>query len=133
MMRLVLVGDHLSFRQPLAFMLGREPGLEVAGQAGSLAEARPLLAGADVALVDLDLPDGDGAELIRALRAADRGVVVLALTNDGHRASRARATEAAATGALPTSTPLDVLLGVVRRLAADATAAARPAVDISEP
>ena len=38
--RLLLLDDHLAFRQPLAFMLDREPDLAVAAQAGSLAEAR---------------------------------------------------------------------------------------------
>jgi len=33
--RVMLVEDHLAFRQALAFMLGREPDLEVVAQAGS--------------------------------------------------------------------------------------------------
>ena len=40
--RVLLVEDHASFRQALAFMLEREPGFEVAGQVGSLSEAREL-------------------------------------------------------------------------------------------
>ena len=118
MMRLVLVGDHLSFRQPLAFMLGREPGLEVAGQAGSLAEARPLLAGADVALVDLDLPDGDGAELIRALRLANPRGMAVVLTASASRLDAARAVEAGAVGALHKSCAVAEIAAALRRLAA---------------
>jgi DNA-binding NarL/FixJ family response regulator len=77
----MLVEDHLSFRQSLAFLLSREPDLEVVAQAGSLAEARELLhTPLDVAVVDLNLPDGDGRELIGELHRANAGISVLVLS-----------------------------------------------------
>jgi DNA-binding NarL/FixJ family response regulator len=79
--RVMLVEDHLSFRQALAFLLSREPDLEVVAQAGSLAEARQMLdAPLDVAVLDLSLPDGDGRELIGELRRRNAGISVLVLT-----------------------------------------------------
>ncbi len=49
----MLVEDHTAFREALAFLLGREPDLEVVAQAGSLAEAREALdGGLDVAVLD---------------------------------------------------------------------------------
>ena len=81
MIRVLLVEDHAAFRGALAFLLGREPDLEVVAQAGSLAEAREVLDGRlDVAVVDLALPDGDGSELIGELRRANPGVSVLVLS-----------------------------------------------------
>ena len=77
----MLVEDHLTFRQSLAFLLSREPDLEVVAQAGSLAEARELLdARLDVAVLDLVLPDGDGRDLIGELRRANEGISVLVLS-----------------------------------------------------
>jgi DNA-binding NarL/FixJ family response regulator len=77
----MLVEDHLSFRQSLAFLLSREPDLEVLAQAGSLAEARELLdIPLDVAVLDLSLPDGDGRELIGELRRANASISVLVLS-----------------------------------------------------
>jgi DNA-binding NarL/FixJ family response regulator len=68
--RILLVEDHASFRQALAFMFEREGQFTVAGQAGSLAEARAFLSktpdALDVAVVDLALPDGDGFGLSRS-------------------------------------------------------------------
>ena len=62
--RILLVEDHASFRQALAFMFNREEQFSVVGQAGSLAEAREAASEADVAVVDLGLPDGDGIDLV---------------------------------------------------------------------
>ena len=80
--RVMLVEDHLSFRQALAFFLSHEPDLEVVAQAGSLAEAREALVEGrlDVAVVDLGLPDGDGRELIGQLRRTNPGVSVVVLS-----------------------------------------------------
>ena len=77
--RVLLVEDHAAFREALAFLLGREPDIEVVAQAGSLAEARGALGGSlDVAVVDLGLPDGSGGELLRASPGAK--VLVLSAT-----------------------------------------------------
>jgi DNA-binding NarL/FixJ family response regulator len=79
--RLMLVEDHIAFRQALAFLLRREPDLEVVAQAGSLAQARQMLdRRLDVAVVDLGLPDGDGRELIGELRKRNAGISVVVLT-----------------------------------------------------
>ena len=79
--RVMLVEDHLAFRQSLAFLLSREPDLEVVAQAGSLAVARQMLdSRLDVAVVDLSLPDGDGRDLIGELHRANAGISVLVLS-----------------------------------------------------
>jgi DNA-binding NarL/FixJ family response regulator len=96
----MLVEDHATFREPLAFMFDREPDFEVVAQAGSLAEARERLPGVDLAVVDLDLPDGDGTDLIIALRAVNPRAMALVLTANADREAFARAVEAGAAGVL---------------------------------
>ena len=100
MIRMLLIDDHASFRQPLGFMLDREEDITVVAQAGSLAEARGVLSGVDIALVDLDLPDGSGVSIIRELRAANPQGAVLILTASQDRLMVARAVEAGASGVL---------------------------------
>ena len=79
--RVMLVEDHLSFRQALAFLLSREADLEVVAPAGSLSEARQMLdTPVDVAVLDLSLPDGDGSDLIGELRQTNAGISILVLT-----------------------------------------------------
>ena len=84
--RIMLVEDHIAFRQALAFVLTHdEPDLEVVAQVGSLAEAREALEGPldghlDVAVVDLGLPDGDGRELFGELHRANPSISIVVLS-----------------------------------------------------
>jgi DNA-binding NarL/FixJ family response regulator len=119
--RVLLVEDHASFRQALAFMLEREPGFEVAGQVGSLAEARQLngevLENVEVAIVDLALPDGDGLELIEDFSSQPR-MTTLVLSASLEPGRFARAVEAGASGVLHKSTPIKDIVEAVRMLRA---------------
>ena len=118
MIRLLLVDDHASAREPLAMLLGREADLEVVAQAGTLEEARACLksgAEVDVALVDLDLPDGHGADLVRDLRRAKREAMAVVLTGSFERRDHARAIEAGAAGVLHKSVPTAQVVDAIRR------------------
>lgn len=116
--RVLLVDDHAAFRQPLAFMLGRESGIEVVAQAGSVAEATPLLGRADVAVLDLHLPDGEGIDLIRTLRTVNPACRVLLLTATAGQEEKARAVEAGADGVMHKSASIGDVLAAIRKLAA---------------
>jgi DNA-binding NarL/FixJ family response regulator len=112
----MLVDDHATFREPLAFMFNREPDFEVVAQAGSVAEARQNLGGIDLAVVDLDLPDGDGTDLIGALRAAKPRGIVLVLTANANREAFARAVEAGAAGVLHKTVRIQQVVDAARDL-----------------
>jgi two-component system nitrate/nitrite response regulator NarL len=118
--QVMLVDDHASFRQPLAFMLEREPDLAVVAQAGSLAEAREALGEAtsemDVAIVDLDLPDGPGTDFIGYLRSVRPRAMALILTAFSERERFARAIEAGAAGVMHKSTRPEDIVEAIRRL-----------------
>lgn len=119
MIRILLVDDHASFRQPLAFMLNREPDFTVVAQAGSLAEARSLLnEEIDVAVVDLVLPDGNGAKLVWDLRTANSHSQVLVLTASVDRRDLARAVEAGASGVMNKSARIEEIISAIRDLSA---------------
>jgi DNA-binding NarL/FixJ family response regulator len=118
MIRILLVDDHAAFRQPLAFMLEREPDLTVIGEAASLAEARRQVTKADVVIVDLVLPDGHGAELITEVMAAHPTTMVLVLSASHDAREQARAVEAGAAGVLHKAASLAEVVAAVRRLGA---------------
>lgn len=119
----MLVDDHDSFRQPLAFMLEREPDLTVTAQADSLYEAREVLrktaeegSSVDVAVVDLDLPDGSGTNFIAELfeNTPEAQALVLSAFSDPGRL--AQAIEAGAAGVVHKSSPIGDILSAIRRL-----------------
>jgi DNA-binding NarL/FixJ family response regulator len=114
--RVLLVDDHLSFRQPLAFMLMREPDITIIGQAGTVAEARPLLPEADIALIDLDLPDGEGIDLIQELHAVNPQAFALVLTGYSTNVLVARALEAGAVGVIHKARPVSEVVEAIRRV-----------------
>jgi two-component system nitrate/nitrite response regulator NarL len=120
--RILLVEDHISFRQALAFMFEREPEFRVVGEAGSVAEVRELpaeaLKEAEVAVVDLALPDGDGLELIEDFSSEEPQIMTMVLSASLEPGRFARAVEAGAAGVLHKSTPIKDIVDAVRRLKA---------------
>jgi DNA-binding NarL/FixJ family response regulator len=133
--RLLLVDDHAAFRLPLALILEREPDLIVAAQAGSLAETRavlPTIAGqVDVALVDLQLPDGNGVELVRDLRAVNPEGQTIVLTGDTDKRHHAQAAEAGAAGIITKSAQPSEIVDAIRRVhAGELALPAREMIDL---
>lgn len=133
MIRLLLVDDHVSSREPLAFMLAREDDIEVVATAGSIAEARGRLEehlDVDVAVLDLGLPDGSGTQLIGAVHASNPRAVALVLTSFSDRRILAEAIEAGAAGVLHKSAGLADIIGAIRTLhAGDQLVSAREVSD----
>jgi two-component system nitrate/nitrite response regulator NarL len=116
--RILLVEDHASFRQTLAYLFDQQPDFRVVAQAGTLVEARRAMEGseADLGVIDLSLPDGEGTGLIAELRDANADFAALVLTASLDRANHARAVEAGAAGVLHKSADVDVILDATRRL-----------------
>lgn len=120
MIRVLLVDDHASSRQPLAILLERDPALTVVGQAGTVAEARHILKNVpvDVAVIDLGLPDGDGVDLVKDVSTANPHSRVLVLTAQTDRVHLARAVAAGAAGLLNKAASVDEIIDAVERLGA---------------
>jgi two-component system nitrate/nitrite response regulator NarL len=120
MHHILLVDDHASFRQTLAFVFDQQPDYEVVAQAGSLAEARRALEGLenepDLGVIDLSLPDGEGTELIKDLREANEDFAALLLTASLDRTDHAKAVEAGAAGVVHKSADVDEILDATRRI-----------------
>jgi CheY-like chemotaxis protein len=115
--RVLLVEDHAMFRQALAVVLDQEPDLRVVGQAASLSEGVAKASGGfDVAVVDLSMPDGDGADLVARLRAINPQALVIALSRRAERERHFRAFNAGASKVVRKSDSLEDLFGAMRDL-----------------
>jgi DNA-binding NarL/FixJ family response regulator len=119
--RTIVVDDHDTFRDPLAFMLEREPDLTVVARSRSLSEAKGVLESeelaVDVAIVDLNLPDGSGTDLIKDLRRSHPRAKALVLSAMSEQRYLAEAIEAGAAGIMHKSAPMSDLVEAVRNLA----------------
>lgn len=81
--RIFLLDDHEVVRQGIAELLEDVDGFEVVGEAGTVAEALPriLAARPDVAVLDMRLPDGNGIDVCRDVRATLPDTHCLILTS----------------------------------------------------
>ena len=82
-LRIVLVDDHEVVREGLRALLDAEDGIDVVGEAGTVADAvrRVGYESPDVVVLDVRLPDGSGIEACREIRARWPEVRVLMLTS----------------------------------------------------
>ncbi len=78
-----LLDDHEIVRRGLRELIDGEEDLEVAGEAGTAAEALARIPAAqpDVAVLDVRLPDGDGVSVCRDIRSTHPEVQCLMLTS----------------------------------------------------
>jgi two-component system response regulator DevR len=121
--RVFLVDDHEIVRRGVAEVLEDDPGITVAGEAGSAAEAlaRVPAVRPDVAVIDVRLPDGDGADLCRGLRARVPALRCLVLTSYSEQEALDAAVRAGASGFLLKQVRGPALVTAVRIIAAGGT------------
>jgi len=105
-LRVFVVEDSEIVRTRLVAMLVETRGVEVAGEAASVADALARLPAKrpDAVLVDLRLPDGDGFEVIRAAKSLTPTPVVVVLTSYAYPQLEARGLAAGADWFLDKST-----------------------------
>src|SRR3712207_5920838 len=81
--RLLIADDHALVRSGLRSMLGREPGIEIVGEARNGREAVELCRSLrpDLVLMDVRMPDMDGLAATRALKneCSEADVLIVAM------------------------------------------------------
>jgi NarL family two-component system response regulator LiaR len=120
MIRVLLVDDHPMVRSGLTALLSAYDDLELAGEASNGAEAvrACALARPDVVLMDLVMPEMDGAAATRAIRQHDPNVQVIALTSFKEDDLVQGALKAGAIGYLLKNVSADDLARAIRAAAA---------------
>ena len=116
MIRVLLVDDNTEYAGVFGLMLNWQPDIEVVGIAGTLAEARQMLEGVDVAILDRVLPDGDGLELISKLHEASHEAKVLVMSAIPQLVNTQEVLEAGADRMLDKIAPQDKVFATIREL-----------------
>ena len=116
--RVVLADDESLTRGAVGALLGLESDLVIVGEAGTGDEAvdavrehRP-----DVAVLDVEMPGRDGAEVAQWVAANEPGTRCIILTRHARPGVLRRALAAGAAGFVTKSAPATVLADVIRRV-----------------
>ena len=118
--RILLIDDHTVARSGLRMMLGSADGLRIDAEAGSAAEAQQLLRGAsyDVALLDINLPDKNGLDMLKWLREHAPKMAVLVVSMYAEDIYAVRALKLGAAGYLTKHSAEAEIVSAVRKAAA---------------
>ncbi|WP_265447678.1 response regulator [Flexivirga meconopsidis] len=119
-LRVLLVEDYAIYRRGLQTVLELEDGIELVGDVGTATEAveRTVALAPDVLVLDIYLPDGNGLEVCRAVKAAVPQTQILMLTASDEEADLVEAIKAGATGYLLKDVAPEQLPGAIRAVAA---------------
>ena len=118
--RLLLVDDHVLFRESLGRLLSSEPDFDVVGQCGNATEALEVLGRkpVDLALLDFNLPDLPGGEVVRLARASGYAGRILIVTGAIDAAQSSAVLQQGAAGIFLKHNPVESLLRAIRVVAA---------------
>ncbi|MGH2700501.1 MAG: response regulator [Actinomycetota bacterium] len=127
--RLVIADDHPVVRDGLRAILDTQPDIDIVGEAGTGAEAVSMARSLhpDLVLMDLQMPELDGASATQLIRTEHEDVHVLVLTTYDTDADISRAVDAGATGYLLKDARREDLFDAVR-LAAQGKSVLSPGV-----
>ena len=117
MIDVLVADDHTLFADGVSQALAAIPDLNVAGTASGGADLLELTKKrrADVLLIDLEMPDLTGFEVLKRLKGSLPAIIV---TMHADEKRRKQASEAGAMGFLSKSTPLPELAAAIRAVAA---------------
>jgi DNA-binding NarL/FixJ family response regulator len=117
--KVLLVDDHAVVRNGMRLMLGTASDIEVTGEAETAQEALRAAQDQDfdVVLVDINLPDKSGLELIKGLRAQKPELAAVVLSAYPEEIYALRALKHGAAGYLNKSSSADVIIAAVRKVA----------------
>src|SRR5258708_7376407 len=116
--RVLIADDHVTVREGLAAIIGRQQDMMVVGSAADGREAVEMWRQhhPDVALLDLRMPLLDGVGVIDEIRRQDAAARVLVLTTFDTDNEISRAIKAGARGYLLKDSPREELLDSIRKV-----------------
>ena len=117
---ILVVDDHPMMREGLRGIINREPDLVVCGEADSARKALLLVEKStpDLALVDITMPDRNGLELVKDLKALHPALPILAISMHDESLYAERMLRAGAKGYINKHQPSEELIKAIRMVLA---------------
>lgn len=119
MIRVLICDDHLIVRQGIKQILADAPDIALAGEAGNGPEAVALVraGGIGVVLLDIAMPQRDGLDVLKQLKAEFPKLPVLMLSTYPDRQYAVRCLKLGAAGYLNKSADSEQMIEAIRRVA----------------
>jgi DNA-binding NarL/FixJ family response regulator len=119
MIRVLIADDHPMVRKGLAQMVAESGDMECAGEAENSASVSRVLRQkpVDVLLLDVEIPDRNGLEILKAVRRSHPKVQVLMFSMYPEGQYAVRALKAGAAGYLSKNTPPQKIIEAIRNAA----------------
>ncbi len=118
--RIAVVEDHPLYRQGLAQIIEQAPGFDLVASVGSVGEMEQIgYDGVDVVILDLHLPDSEGATAVSRVKALQEHILVVSASDD--RQHVVDAIGAGASGYLPKSSQADEITSAIITVASGGT------------
>ena len=116
--RVVIVDDHPAVREALVSRIGRQPDLEVCGEAADMNEALRLVADTqpDLVVIDISLKTGSGIDLIKRIKDRNDSVCMLVWSMHSESLYAERALRAGALGYINKDQAMDKIVEAIRRV-----------------
>ncbi|MBP1693376.1 MAG: two component transcriptional regulator, LuxR family [Chloroflexi bacterium] len=117
-MKVVIIDKHVLFREGLTSLLSGQPDFEIVGSAGTaeigieiVMDLQP-----DLVLLDVDLPDTNGLNVLRIIYVSCPGTKTVILTANDSKELLFESIQAGAYGFIPKDTPISNLMSSLRAI-----------------
>ena len=117
----MIVDDSVVIRQRLTRLLSKLDGIEVVGEADDVPVAKKLVEKLkpDVAVLDIRMPSGSGADLVQELKQLKPAPTVIMLTNYPYPENRKKCMDLGADFFFDKSTEFQEVVRLLGRMATD--------------
>jgi DNA-binding NarL/FixJ family response regulator len=117
LIKIFIADDSLIVRERLVTMLNELAGIEVVGQAENVAEAISEIQKTqpEVVILDIQMPDGSGIDVLRNVKQAETAPMVIILTNYPYQKHRQKCLNAGADFFLDKSIEFDQIPKLLER------------------
>ena len=115
--RVVLAGGRVLFREELRDLLGRDPNIEIVGEAGDGAQVLPMLEEQypDILLLDLGLR-GDSFAVLERIQSSELRTKTIALADSEHQDEYIQAVKRGVSGIVRKGTDTGLLIKSIRKV-----------------